>query len=246
MLDKAQTKSFTVALWGGSQVGKTSVLAAYLGHLHEYNDWIDTTHEPSNNAKHVFVEIWNRLISNQLVSGTVEASNFELRHKEGWSVQFRDMKGGLSYVASTPTEDTRALQSADAAMLFVEWPGPGTENRLRPALDALHLLQKHLPVALVITKCEGYLTKLQLRDFASDPIKFASKNSIPSQLAELLNLFKREFRSEGADIFPVTVYGWHNDRPALFLDEFGRNVPWRIDPIFVYAPFIHIIDSLRG
>jgi hypothetical protein len=230
----------TIALWGASQVGKTTTLAAYLGKHRP--QWIDRNHRATQTTLHELQEIWSTLQRNQVVPGTSSFTPHTLRHREQCTLLFRDMKGANARSLRAHAEDAQALVEADAAMIFLEWPGPrGVEAR--SAIDnALQMLGREHPTALVITKCESYLTLGELSDFAEDPLGFARGYAPLGDLLDSLSSFVEHFR-HGA-VFPVTVYGWNGSRPAHFYDEFGRLVPWNIRPALVDRPFEYILSRL--
>src|SRR5262245_45002828 len=105
-----------VALWGASQVGKTTTLAAYFGK--QTPAWIDQSDAETRGALRGFREIWDALRRNQLVAGTTEPKLFSLRHRDGRSMVFRDMKGGQSRYPSRDPAEHKALFEADAALVF--------------------------------------------------------------------------------------------------------------------------------
>jgi hypothetical protein len=236
----AAKKTRTIVLWGGSQVGKTTTLAAYLGKYRP--KWIQRKTEASRKTIGAFLEVWSKLRNNRWARGTQEARSFELLHQEGLSLSFRDMRGGNASVVWDSEEDSEALESADAAMLFVEWPDPTTAHRLHAALDALQVVSRDCPAALVITKCEAFWSPEDFPLFALDPFDHIGDQEFPQDLADLMEEFA-EHCSDGA-VFPITVYGWYEGLPANFYDEFGRQVPWNIRPSYVERPFEYIIDRL--
>jgi len=186
--------------------------------------------------------IWSSLQRNQLAAGTTDATSHTLRHRDQCTLLFRDMRGAHTRSLRAHADDARALVEADAAMIFLEWPGPrGVE--VRSAIDnALQMLGREHPTALVITKCESHLTSGEFAAFAEDPLGFARGHAPLSDLLDSLLSFVEHFR-HGA-LFPVTVYGWNGSRPAHFYDEFGRLVPWNIRPALVDRPFEYILSRL--
>jgi hypothetical protein len=230
----------TIVLWGASQAGKTTTLAAYLG-KHRPR-WIERSHPATQATLHDLQEIWSTLQRNQLAPGTDGAKEHLLRHRNRCLLRFRDMAGGHARSLRTHGEDARALVAADAAMIFLEWPGPRAVE-VRSAIDnALQMLGRELPTALVITKCESHLAAGEFAAFAEEPLAFAREHAPLSDLLDSLASFADHFR-QGA-IFPVTVYGWNGSRPAHFYDEFGRLVPWNIRPALIDRPFEYILGRL--
>lgn len=230
----------TVALWGASQVGKTTTLAAYLGQYKPW--WIHRDHPDSRTTLRFFQGIWDNLQRNRLVAGTTASDEYKLRHLDGRTILFRDMQGKRSVSTWIHAGDADALTQADAAMVFLEWPGPRAADGRAAIENALQELRPDRPVALVITKCESFLTAGEFASFADDPLGFAQRHDVPADLLERLQSFVDHFR-RGA-LFPVTVYGWNGSRPAHLYDEFGRLVPWYIRPAMVDRPFEHILSCL--
>ena len=154
--------------------------------------------------------------------------------------------GGNAQADLDHNEDADALIGSDAAMLFVEWPHARSREGIHAAQVAIGELPAEHPAALVLTKCEGYLTPVEFARFALDPIGLGRERSdVPADLVDLFETMLEHF--EQAAVFPISVYGWNSDRPAQFCDEFGRLVPWRIQPAQVDRPFEYILARLpRG
>jgi hypothetical protein len=229
----------TIALWGASQAGKTTSLAAYLG---KYKPrWIARDHALSTATVRRLQEIWDTLQRNRLTSGTTIASEYVLRHRAHCTLKFRDMKGD-NVRNWAEDEDIRALQQAAAAMLFIDWPGPQAANNRTAMGLALQTLRPEQPAVLLVTKCESHLTAAEFSAFADDPLGFAERPDCPDELREWLGNFREHLPH--AAVFPISVYGWNGPRPAHCYDEFGRLVPWHIRPALVDRPFEHILNRL--
>ncbi|HEX4955390.1 MAG TPA: hypothetical protein VF017_18520 [Thermoanaerobaculia bacterium] len=236
----AEPTTRTVALWGATQVGKTTTLAAYFGKHRPA--WVVRDDSDTRMSLRSFQEIWNALQGNRLVPGTTMAIDHRLRHREGFTVLFRDMHGGNARNVLTSREDAEALYRADAAMMFIDWPGTNAVAGRAAIENALQELDPDRPTVLLITKCESHLSMADFALFAMDPLEFAQRQDFSRELRESMESFTRHFR-QGA-VFPVTVYGWNGTRPAHFYDEFGRLVPWHIQPALVERPFEHILGKL--
>lgn len=235
-----ETQPRRVALWGASQVGKTTTLAAYLGKYRP--QWIHRDDKMTRETVRGFQQLWGTLQRNRLAAGTTKEGHYTLRHRDGCAIQFRDMQGANARDPVAHGDDADALARADAVMMFLEWPGTRAADS-RAAIDnALQELSPDRPTVLLITKCEGHLTAGEFASFANDPLGFARRKGSSADLTELLESFVAHFR-EGA-LFPVTVYGWNAGKPAHFYDEFGRLVPWYIQPAFVDRPFEYILNRL--
>lgn len=231
----------TIALWGASQAGKTTALATYLGNYRP--DWIEQGDPESRKTMRTLLDLWRQLRQNRVPDGTKVAELFSLKSDRGETVQFRDMKGGNTASLVEHPEDADALATSNAAMVFVEWPWMRSLEGIHAAQDALHELHKGQPVALLVTKCEAYLSPAEFAQFAHEPLLFGKDHStVPIELVELIESFADlpEVR-----VFPVSAYGWNAGRPAHYCDEFGRLVPWRINPAQMERPFEYVLHTLR-
>lgn len=237
--EAAETKK-TIVLWGASQVGKTTTLAAYLGKHRP--QWIERSHSATQSSLQDLQEIWGTLQRNQIAPGTTVVSHHTLRHRDGCTLLFRDMRGINARSLRANPEDAKALAQADAAVIFLEWPSSRVVEVQTAINNALQVLGRDLPTALVMTKCESHLTSGEFAKFAEDPLGFARQHSPLHALLDSLESFVEHFR-HGA-LFPVTVYGWNGSRPAHFYDEFGRLVPWHIRPVLVDRPFEYLLNRL--
>ena len=236
-------KSFQVVLWGASQVGKTTTLAAYLGKYRP--TWIDRQGDrETRDVIRNFQKIWTSLRQNQLIGGTIESSEFILRRDDGSQVCFLDIKGGNSQDLTRHDDDAEALANAHGAIIFVEWPGVGSVTSQIALENALLEIKPDIPTALVITKCECYIELSRFAGFSLDPIGYAKENGLPEDLIEIMLIFQEDRINR--KIFPISVYGWSKDnkRPAHFYDEFGRLVPWNIRPSHVDRPFDYVLSTL--
>jgi hypothetical protein len=232
----------SISLWGAAQAGKTTTLAAYFGKHTPH--WIDQNDAASRKTLHEFKEIWDALRRNQIVAGTTGPRTFTLRHRDGVALGFRDMQGGRTRFPDRFQEPDPLFRS-DAAMVFYEWPGQRTmENETALDRALIELLPGH-PTVLVITKCEAHLCAREFLEFASAPLAFASSHPPLAPLLPLLRRYLAHFDRRLA-IAPITVYGWNAGRPAHSYDEFGRLIPWNIQPAEVDRPFDFVLKSLRG
>jgi hypothetical protein len=230
----------TISLWGATQVGKTTTLAAYVGKYRP--QWIDRSHGDTQSSLFELLETWNALLRNRLAPATAEGCNLTLRHRDHRTLGFRDMVGGHTDSPKGNVVDAKALMDAPAAMFFLEWPGQQTVQAVTALGNALQLLPRNGIAALVITKCESHLSAADFAAFAEEPLVFARDHKPLQSLVEPMSSFTDHF--PGGQIFPLTVYGWNGDRPAHFYDEFGRLVPWNIQPALVDRPFNFILHRL--
>jgi hypothetical protein len=231
----------TIALWGASQVGKTTTLAAYFGR--ETPEWVAQVDEDTRKTLRRFAQIWDALRRNQLVPVTTGPHRFSLRHRAGPLLTFRDIQGGDVRNPEGSGEGP-SLFAADAALIFCEWPGPRTAESETALQNALIELLPERPAAVVITKCEAHLEEAEFLRFAEAPLEFAATHLPLAPLVPLLRRALAHFRQ--LQIAPVTVYGWNGGRPAHSYDEFGRLVPWEINPAEVERPFAFVLAALRA
>ena len=231
---------YEIVMWGPSQVGKTTWLAGCFGaHAPQ---WLMMEDDQTALTHARLLSIWNRLISNQLVSGTMAEQHYSVRHRTGPEIRFRDMRGENSQDPAQHQQDMQALRRASAALVFAEWASPDqTKDRIAVnGAVSLANLNPPIPMSLVVTKCENYLDSGSLVRFASDPHRFAEREDFPRHMRDLIHQFRP------GHVFPLTVYGYADsgDRPAHFCDEFGRLVPWDIRPFLVDAPMKWAVDAV--
>jgi hypothetical protein len=226
-----QNGTYDIVMWGASQVGKTTALAAYVCKYRP--DWIDDD-DQSRNTKQDLLAVWNVLEANRLALATARVAYYPLKHaKSDRIIRFRDMLGG--HARDLVREELDTLANADAVMLFVAWPGERDVDQLIAAGNALAMAPRR-KVALVVTKCETHLRPDELAGLTGSDTQRASRlRGLPYRFQELL-------AAVGEAWFPVSVFGYRDDaQPAHYRDEFGRIVPWGINPVNVNLPFDHII-----
>jgi hypothetical protein len=230
-------RNYDIVLWGSTQVGKTTALVAYLAN---HAKWLAEDEATRKQMWHRRDE-WNRLRQNQLVTGTAESIWNPLGHCDGGQVRFRDVRGHSTFTQDTKgAEEAAVLRQAAGALLFLEWPtSRGVDNEIAVE-NALAQLSPPTPRALVITKCESRMTPQQFATCVVNPLTFARDNNVSASMQRLLTAF------EPSAIFPITVYGWKDDLPAQYYDEFGQFVPWAIEPAMVERPFDYIVKQARA
>jgi hypothetical protein len=224
-----------VILWGESQVGKTSALAAYL--CHNVPRWVDLKDAASQLTIATLERIYTTLERNRLPDGTVTAKSYSVRHAvRGVEIRFRDMRGKD---AGEPTEEERRVIDASAAVVvFVSWPGQSDVQRLSAAQTPLRL-RDDKPRALAVTKVETHLTRTELAAFMANPLEEARKRGLPGNFINLLNEFPQQA------IFFISAFGYdEKGLPAQYLDEFGRVVPSAISPVNVQMPFEYVVEEV--
>jgi len=230
-----------ISLWGASQVGKTTTLAAYFGL--ETPSWVEQQDAETRRTLHSFREVWDALRRNQLVAGTPGPKQFSVRHRAGLRLTFRDMRGGAVRAAGDSEEHETLFQS-DAALVFCEWPERRMADNETALTTALIELVPDHPTAVVITKCEAHLSEGELLQFAGMPLDFATRHPGLAPLRTLLQRYRAHFNR--LQIAPVTVYGWNGGRPAHAYDEFARLIPSDIHPVAVERPFEFILQALHS
>lgn len=234
--DPQNSRPLDIVLWGGQQVGKSTLLAAYL--CHAPPSWVDFTDPETHTAIDGLSEIWNFLRTNRIPPATLDKQIYPVRHKQGPLIRFRDMKGGNASDLARNRGDAEALRRADALMILMEWPGShrtvldlvAAETALRSAVSC--------PMVVVITKAECYLTREKMALFSITPLEVAEEMKLPPDFIDFLR------RVQAADIIPVSVYGYAGEYPAHYRDEFGRLVPRYIKPLNITLPFERALGAI--
>lgn len=235
-MSEAKADIIDIVLWGGTQVGKTTVLATYL--CHRPPPWLDTAAPETRATLRHFAVIWNALRRNELRPGTIREEYYLVRRKDGRLIRFRDMKGGNTGDTSKNEADFEALRKANALILFIQWPKHGSTLDVIAVENAL-LFASHCPRVMAITKVEGFLTPEKLTLFSLSPVQVAREMGLSLDFVELLQ------HIPPSDIVPLSVYGYsEDDYPAHYRDEFGRFVPWYIKPRNVALPFERVLEEL--
>jgi hypothetical protein len=224
-----------IILWGASQVGKSTLLASYL--CRHKPEWLDLNAPETQETLDQLSSVWNALRENRLPPATVSARLYEVRHKDGHLIHFRDMKGGNAADLARNKEDAAALRQASALMILAEWPGQRTVSDVIAAETALRYAGNR-PLVVVITKVECFLTQEKLALFSLNPVSVAEQLDLPPDFVDLLKSVP------ASDIIPVSVYGYSGGYPAHYRDEFGRLVPRFIKPHNIVLPFERALESL--
>ena len=70
-----------VILWGASQVGKTTALAAYF--CQRAPNWLDQTAEENSKPLLELRAVWNHLLRNQIPGATLQTRSYDIRSRQG-------------------------------------------------------------------------------------------------------------------------------------------------------------------
>ncbi len=239
-LEIVESRTINIVLWGATQSGKSTALAAYLWNGEV--EWLDRrSKETEQTLVRLGSDIWDALKENRLPSGTVEARSYAVRHRQGHMIRFRDMRGEFTRNLELHAEDLESLRTAQAAILFVEWPSHLAVENMGAVERALKLISNDLPIAVVVTKVECALTMTDFSLLAMDKGNHLSRMELDT---DTLNYLTRLYMLRHP-VFPISVYGYDRDgNPAHYRDEFGRLVPRNIDPFNVNAPFDHVLQQL--
>jgi hypothetical protein len=238
-MSQTNERVIKVVLWGDSQTGKTTALAAYLCDVtpSRVPRWMNKAASETQGTLDILGETWNDLMKNRLPVGTDKHQYYDVRARNQALVRFRDMRGGNARGLSH--DDREALRTAPAALFFVEWPAIKTVFDKIAIGNAFRAKADNCKTVLVITKVERFLSPLEMQKFMDYPHRAARGLGLPREFMDILSLFPAD------SVFPITVYGYsENDYPALYHDEFGRVVPWGIRPWNVAAPFDQILHPL--
>lgn len=227
----------TVALWGYTQAGKSTALATYLYGIQP--GWAAPLH--SEAALKSLQRIHAELANGALPSGTQQATEYAVPRRAGGDVLFRDSKGGNLVYVGHDDADTAFFVGADAAAVFVQWPGwPGDNNTMcTAALRAVESSPPDQRLALVVTKVESFLPRRDWAPFMRDPADYARGRGLPAAFVRLLEALPK------AQVFATTVFGYSEDGlPNHRQDEFGRYLPVDPRPCGVAEPFDFLLAGL--
>lgn len=231
-----------IALWGYTQVGKTTALATYVWGSRRPL-WTDGQYG-LNSPIAELEKIWQTLLENRPPLATMRSEEYLLWHRElQRPFCFRDMRGGAA-VATQQAEDipmTQLMQRADAVIAFIPWPNSdGAVMQLQALNRALFFIQDR-PLAVAITKVEMHLRPAELAAFTlGDTVAEARRHNLPTPFIEILE------RVPPGACFPISVYGYRDDGyPAHYHDEYGKLVPWGVRPVNVSLPFDYVIERLK-
>jgi hypothetical protein len=225
-------------LWGETQVGKTTLLAAGLlarpGELPE----IDWAAGGERDGRDKVLGHWHRLRRNLLLEPTSREAVLTLTLRNGNRLTVRDVRGGDCRepfrVIGDPAEGVE--NAAPHGVLFVtEWEGQDVAQHMA-AVEAALPLCRGRKVGLAITKCEKELD-------ADDPgwrgaEGWWREHDCWRPYAALLASFGRQ-------VWATSAYGHAADgRPACLLGEFGQVMPYQVEPRNVAAPFAWFFKEL--
>jgi hypothetical protein len=220
-------------LWGETQVGKTTLLAAGLLANPELLPTVDWTAHPDDACQDV-VRHWGQLRRNELIEATVQVRTLNLLLGNGNTVIIEDIRGGS--VREPFGEAFPSLKQAGGVLFVTQWKGRDVARHMEAIEVGLQLCQNK-KVGLAFTKCEAWLD-------ADDP----HWDAPPGWWREHARWDGREekvLEKFGAQVWPTSAYGFDPDgRPACLLGEFGQVMPYRVSPRNVARPFAWFLQEL--
>lgn len=228
----------TILMWGSSQTGKSSLLAAALFDTESELPSLDRerTGRAANSVK--LHEHWRDLLEGRPPQPTV-ADNIDitLHRVKGAPAQLRDIRGGLiDETYDNSIEQT--LQSAAAVLFIIDFQARDPV-RQRRTIDGYWNVCGHRPKALVFTKCELHLDH--------EHQGWKAERGWWQEFQEL-RMLGSSIERFGDAVFPTSVYGYHRGSwaPALTLGEFGEIRPFGIRPKGVARPLLWALEQLRS
>jgi hypothetical protein len=232
-------RTWTVLLWGDTQVGKTTLLttALYARQEGRLADLVDRTRSAPALAS-TLLPHWRRLSRSLWTQPTAQDFiDIPLITNSGNTLRLRDVRGGLSRQLEDPVV-LRELTAAapDAYLFMLEWGTRDLNNQLLAVTASLDLCGDR-PRGLVFTKCERAFDEGD-RCWRGGPGWWRTHPALLPH-AHVLDGF-------GDAVWPCSAYGYHQrlGQPALLLGEFGQLMPFEIQPVGVNDPFDWVLDRL--
>lgn len=228
----------TILMWGGTQSGKSSLIAAALFDTESELPSLDRakTGAAANAAR--LHEHWRDLREGRPLKPTVKDNIDIMLHRlAGAPAQLRDVRGGrIDEEYDALTEQT--LQSA-AAVLFILDFEARDPVRQRRTIDGYWNVCGDRPKALVFTKCELH--------FDYEHKAWKAERGWWQDFQEL-RMLGSSIERFGDAVFPTSVYGYHRGSwaPALTLGEFGEIRPFDIRPQGVARPFVWALEQMQS
>jgi hypothetical protein len=240
MSDKEERR---LLMWGATQVGKTTLLA--FGLLHQWSlrpsiNWGLSADASRNEARGDVVAKLHRhyqgMARNRLGSPTLDRTDFTLVFDSGAHLKVRDIKGAQS---RDPFEEEMLRHPAprQGVLFMMEWAGDKIGEQMSAVHSGLMLCQStRQKVGLIITKCE-----LELDD--QDPAWRCRPGWWRDQ--PWLQPYQGIVSLFGNQVWATSTYGYdEGGRPCCVLDEFGRVMPYNLQPRNVGAPFRWVFQEL--
>ncbi|QXE85533.1 hypothetical protein KP003_14225 [Geomonas nitrogeniifigens] len=225
----------TIALWGDTQVGKTTLLAAALCSQYHGFDLLDLN---ASNAElgQTLAPIW-RLLQKGMPTPPTSSAKIDIRLtcKGGTEVHFRDVRGAIAS-GEDHNEKLKIIDGSDAIIFVLEWNGRNMADQFNAVSTIVTMFDKR-PKALVFTKCEKTFEAVS-EVWDAFP-EWWRENPALAPHSQVISLF-------GTAVWPTSSWGYDNETwmPCAILGEFGQLIPFRINPKGVEVPFYFIFREL--
>src|ERR1043166_8782323 len=212
----------TILLWGDTQTGKSSLVAAALFDDPERLPGIDMSRTGEEANAVGLNEQWRALREGRTVQSTPAPVDVRIHRKTGAPIRLRDVPGGLIDHPADPVVMHETLQPATVILFVMNFHAPDPIRELR-AIDQVWAICNNAMKGLVFTKCELRLD--------SDHRAWQGRRKWWQEFSDLGMLSRFLERFDEA-VFPTSVYGYHpgSRAPALTLGEFGEVRPFGISP----------------
>lgn len=225
----------TLLLWGDTQSGKTTLLTAALSSREDRPVGV-SRQEARGEVLRALFDKWTLLRRGRYVPATSDALVDLVipLDRPDCSVRVRDVRGGL--VLEAGQDSVRdAILSADGCLFVLEWSGRDL-GRQRLAIEGALPLLREKPCGVVFTKCE---LALPYHDDSWLRLRRDWWKSGPWGGVDVIERF-------GDAVWPASAYGFEPTtlRPALVLSEFGRVLPFSVNPRGVWEPFEWMFERL--
>ncbi|MGC3970367.1 MAG: hypothetical protein QM775_24450 [Pirellulales bacterium] len=222
--------SKTLLLWGATQAGKTTLITSALMHQADsLPPLFDRTESRDALVEKGIMQGMHRLLEGRpIASTTSDTIDITLTIDRGASLRLRDIRGGI---VVDGTEFKRWAHEVDGILFIVECGGPRHAQQMAAVNSLLSLVSKdQVKIGLAITKCERILCP---SDSAWNA-EFECWRQPGFQ--ELWRPFESTLKAFGDAVWPVSAFGYDEDRPACVLTEFGRLLPYGVRPKNVCLP----------
>ncbi len=213
-----------MGLWGATQVGKTSLLATA---LYKTNSRLAslTARPAAESIASKLLDVYRRLMTNQLVLGTAGSVDLQLTTSGGIDVDLVDISG----IAATELHDPMSqqmLRTLDAVLFFIEYAPQAQQGEQIVTIEGALRELGDRPSALAVTKCEAHIP-------AGSTIW-----SVPAGWLEQTPMWlhhQHTLRRFEGRAWPTSAFGYHRETglPAMILGEMGQLLPYNIQPIGV-------------
>jgi hypothetical protein len=226
-----------IVLWGGTQVGKTALLASALFYPDPRMTQLCRDTADGSRYEHLS-DTWNRLRTNRVLIPTAALeTGISLQLANGEEIELSDVRGGITS-RMNELGVRQILESSDAVLFLAEYDSQGRSGQMG-AIEIARALVRDKPTALALTKCERFLKY-------EDP----RWDHEPGWLKDtpLWSTFQHQLEYFHETAWPTSVFGYAEPEkwPAVILGEMGQILPFRIQPRNAAKPLLYLLRKLAS